>query len=68
MMTANSITPERLLLAAIMRTMSAKKRERVLQIVGETTADNVIKFHSPITSAERNELVGTARRIAGERD
>jgi hypothetical protein len=65
---AISITPERVLLAAILQTMSLKKRTRVLQLIGDTQADNVIRLRSPATSAERNRIVTEARHIAGVRD
>lgn len=60
-------TPERLLLAAILREMKPTKRERILDLVGETTADNVVKLRSPASTEERYALVREARLIAGER-
>jgi hypothetical protein len=59
-------TPERILLAAIFRTLSPKKRQRVLDLIGETSADNVVRLRSLVSSQERNELVRGALKICGE--
>lgn len=64
--TSAAPTPERLLLRAILLTMKPERRERILDMIGDTTAENVISLRSPSSSAERNALVADARRIAGE--
>lgn len=61
----SSNTPERVLLAAIFNALSPKKQARVLELIGETKAENVIPLRGIGTALERNELVTGARQIVG---
>lgn len=63
----NTPTPERIVLAAIFFSLSPKKRERVLDLIGETSADNVVRLRSPRSTEERNHLVSEAQAICGVR-
>ena len=59
--------PERILLSAIYWTLSPKKRERIRDLIGETSVDNVVPLRSPISPTERNALIRGAHQICGER-
>ena len=59
-----TITPERILLSAILRTMKPAKRNLILAIVGDTHADNIIKMRAPHAGPERNRLIRECHDIA----
>jgi len=65
-----TITPEALLLGAILRTMKPKRRREVLNMIGDTQADNVLHLRAPFGAPHdqriRNQLIREARAISGE--
>jgi hypothetical protein len=61
------VTPEQLVLAAIVRSMKPKQYARLVALIGDIEADNVVRLRQPVTTAERNEVVSAARDIAGVR-
>lgn len=49
-----TMTPARLLLAAMFRAMKPKQQARVLEMIGEVTPDNIVRLRAP-----RPRLSGT---------
>ena len=59
---AETITPERLLLTAILATMSPKKRQRVQEIVGTSLGENVVRLRASAGSTLFHDTQDLTRR------